>query len=166
MHPTAQALIGLLHLKPHPREGGFFAETYRSSQKSGNRSLATAIYYLLTPETFSALHRLPGDEIFHFYAGDPVEMVQLAPDGTGKKLLLGIDVHASMHPQVVVLGNTWQGCKLLSKGNFALLGTTMAPGFMYEDYEEGKMENLLKMYPEFSAEIRELTKSIESGTGF
>lgn len=159
MHPTAQVLIELLHLKPHPREGGFFAETYRSSQKLGSHSLATAIYYLLTSETYSALHRLPGDEIFHFYTGDPVEMVQLAPDGTGKKVLLGIEVQKSMHPQVVVPGNSWQGCRLLPGGHFALLGTTMAPGFAYEDYEEGVRKMLLKSYPAFSKEITGLTKS-------
>jgi hypothetical protein len=99
---TADQIIALLNLTPHPKEGGYFRETYRSSetvsektlprQYEGIRSFATAIYYLLTPETFSAIHRLQSDEIFHFYLGDPVEILQLWPDGTGRILVLGSDL--------------------------------------------------------------------------
>ncbi len=98
---TAEQIITLLKLKPHPKEGGYFIETYRSSEAipektlpnryRGMRPFGTAIYYLLTPETFSAMHRLNSDEIFHFYLGDPVEMLQLLPDGTGRTLILGSD---------------------------------------------------------------------------
>ena len=84
---TAEEIIAWLKLKPHPKEGGFFSETYRagetipanvlSSRYSGPRAFGTCIYYLLTPPTFSAMHRLQSDEVFHFYLGDPVEMLQL-----------------------------------------------------------------------------------------
>src|ERR1041385_8561277 len=87
---TAEEIIALLKLKPHPKEGGFFAETWRADEAippgvlpprySGPRAIGTCIYYLLTPTTFSAMHRLQSDEIFHFYLGDPVEMLQLWPD--------------------------------------------------------------------------------------
>jgi predicted cupin superfamily sugar epimerase len=131
----ADRLIELLGLEPHPEEGGFFRETYRSAGTfepdgpyRGPRPLATAIYYLLTAETYSALHRLPGDEVFHFYLGDPVEMLMLHPGGEAERILLGPEVPA-MRLQHVVPGGTWQGSRLVSGGRWALLGTTMAPGF-------------------------------------
>ena len=140
---TADEIIALLDLRPHPAEGGYFRETYRSGGESepgapfsGPRSWSTAIYYLLTPETFSSLHRLPGDEVFHFYLGDPVEMLELLPDGRERLTVLGPDV-PSMTLQHVVPGGTWQGSRLVAGGRWALLGTTMAPGFAYEDYETG-----------------------------
>lgn len=150
--PTAARLIELLGLAPHPEEGGFFRETYRSAGAfapgapfDGERSVSTAIYYLLTADTCSALHRLPGDEIFHFYLGDPVEMLMLHPDGGHEAVTLGADVR-TMSLQHVVPGNTWQGCRLRDGGEFALLGTTMAPGFDYGDYETGGTA-LLARYP-------------------
>src|SRR5205085_4867749 len=96
---TAEYLIRQLNLKPLPREGGYFAETYRSPVeipqnipgRPVSRNLGTAIYYLLTPDTFSSMHKLREDEVFHFYLGDPVEMLQLKPDGTGELLILGPD---------------------------------------------------------------------------
>jgi uncharacterized protein len=88
---TADEVVRMLNLQPHPIEGGFFRETYRSGgvlpssvlpNHGADRSLGTAIYYLLTPGTVSEMHKLPGDEIFHFYMGDPVVQLQLHPDGT------------------------------------------------------------------------------------
>ena len=90
---TADDVIRLLQLQPHPVEGGFFRETYRSAATlpasalpahRADRSVSTAIYYLLTPGHVSELHVLPGDEVFHFYLGGPVRMLQLWPDGSGK----------------------------------------------------------------------------------
>src|SRR5438876_1104235 len=96
---SAQELIDFLHLQPHPKEGGHFRETYRAGETIASAGLparygsarahGTAIYYLLTPGTFSALHRLQSDEIFHFYLGDPVRMLQLGPDGKGHSVVLG-----------------------------------------------------------------------------
>lgn len=162
---SADGIIRLLDLKPLTIEGGYFRETYRSPdlidlpRYRGPRSLGTAIYYLLTPETFSRVHRVPGEEIFHFYLGDPVEMLQLDPDGTGEIIVMGQDISAGMKPQHVVPGGWWQGARLRDGGKFALMGTTMAPGFEYEDYETPDSENLLKKYREFSELIRTLTPS-------
>src|SRR5437762_7833755 len=107
--PTADELIRHLGLTPHPKEGGFFRETYRSGESHGPRSVSTAIYYLLTPTTFSALHRLQSEEVFHFYLGDPIRMLQLDPDGTGRTIVLGPNVLAGQHVQLVVPRGTWQG---------------------------------------------------------
>ena len=165
---TADQIIGLLNLTPHPKEGGYFRETYRSSEMisektlpsryKGIRSFATAIYYLLTPETFSAVHRLQSDEIFHFYLGDPVEMLQLWPDGSGRVLTLGSDILNGMQLQVVVPRGVWQGARLHKNGSFALLGTTVSPGFELADYESGQRDELIKSYPKFREWIIALTK--------
>ena len=165
---TVEQLIALLRLKPHPEEGGYFVETYRSDEPipvetlparyRGARSFATAIYYLLTPASFSSMHRLQTDEIFHFYLGDPAEMLQLLPDGSGKVLRMGTDIEVGMRPQVVVPRGVWQGTRLLSGGRFALLGTTVSPGFDFSDYETGDRDLLTRSYPGFRDQILSLTK--------
>ncbi len=160
-------IISLLNLVPHPEEGGYFSETYRCSEHinndalpgyyDGDRCHSTAIYYLLTPDTFSAIHRLQSDEIFHFYLGDPVEMLQLAPDGSGKIVTLGSDIINGQSPQVLVEKNIWQGARLKKGGKFALLGCTVAPGFEFVDYEHGQKAQLLDQYPQFQELINSLT---------
>ncbi len=163
---SADEIAASLGLKPHP-EGGYYTETYRSGEKlrsglppryAGARALSTAIYYLLTPDTFSAIHRLKSDEVYHFYAGDAVEMLQLLPDGTGRVLRLGNDLNKGALPQVVVERGIWQGSRLASGGRFALLGTTVAPGFEFADYEAGVREELVRDYPEFKDLICHLTR--------
>src|SRR5262252_3937513 len=135
---TADDVIRLLQLTPLKLEGGFFRETYRSRWQvqpdclpagvKGPRSIATAIYYLITRESFSPLHRLPGSEIFHFYLGDSVVMLQLHADGKSAVVTLGHDLENGHQPQVVVRGGVWQGLRLREGGQWALLGTTMSPG--------------------------------------
>jgi len=150
---NAREVIELLGLEPHPKEGGYFRETYRSDGASdpgapfvGERSHSTAIYYLLTPETFSAMHRLPGDEVFHFYLGDPVEMLELHPDGSARTITLGNNPR-SMQLQHVVYGGVWQGTRLVEGGQWALMGCTVAPGFDYADYESGGAQ-LVEEWPD------------------
>ena len=166
---TATELRDLLGLVPLPGEGGFYVETYRATNSipsadlpsvyGEQRSYCTAIYYLLTPETVSAMHRLPGDEIYHFYLGDPVEMLQLSSAGTGKVVILGSDVRSGMRLQHVVPGGAWQGSKLKNGGKFALMGTTMAPGFEFADYAPGNRADLTRQFPAFAEMIRHLTHS-------
>lgn len=165
---NADQIISLFNLKPHPEEGGYFVETYRSLETipesalpgryKGVRNFGTAIYYLLTPATFSAIHRVQSDEIFHFYLGDPVEMLQLWPDGSGKVLILGSDILNGTQPQVIVPRGVWQGARLLKSGKFALLGTTVSPGFEFADYESGSRDELVKSYPLHREWIITLTK--------
>ncbi len=165
---TVDYLMAHLGLVPLPVEGGYFAETYRSSLRipreslpglyTAGRPIATAIYYLLTPDTFSALHRLSGDEIYHVYLGDPVDLLLLHPDGTGEVLTLGQDLEAGMRLQTVAPGGAWQGSRLRDGGHFALLGTTMAPGFAFEDFELGDREALRQDYPAFADWIVSLTR--------
>jgi len=165
---TAREIIAHYNLRPLPVEGGYFVETYRSAATiaqgalgpdyAGQRCFGSAIFYLLTPDTFSALHRLRGDEVFHFYLGDPVEMLQLRDDGTGEEIVIGNDIASGMKLQVVVPGNVWQGARLRSGGRFALMGTTMAPGFDFADYTAGAREALRQSHPTFAAMISALTR--------
>jgi predicted cupin superfamily sugar epimerase len=165
---TADKLKELLGLRPHPVEGGYFVESYRSEGKlpagllgpayPGGRLLSTAIFYLLTPETSSAMHKLPGDELFHFYLGDPVQMLQIAPSGSGQIIHLGQHLDAGMRLQHNVPGEHWQGSCLMAGGKFALLGTTMSPGFDYADYTTGERAQLCAQFPAHAEMITALTR--------
>ena len=155
-------------LKPLPEEGGFFVESYRSDEKlpgrylperySDDRCFGTAIYFLLTATAFSALHKLRSDEIYHFYLGDPVQALLLRQGGSGEVVTIGTDLYCGMRPQMLVPRCTWQGLRLRPGGQFALMGTTVAPGFEFSDFKLANRESLLKNYPSFSDMIRELTR--------
>jgi predicted cupin superfamily sugar epimerase len=167
---TAQQIIVRLRLVPLTIEGGYFRETYRAPLSipagalpaefsySGDRNVSTSIYYLLTPETFSAIHRVKSDEIFHFYAGDAVEMLQLWPDGSGRIVIISNDLVAGHEPQHSVPAGVWQGCRLKPGGAWALMGCTVAPGFDYADFELGDRRELTKVYPSHAETIASLTK--------
>jgi uncharacterized protein len=164
---TAPQIIERLQLRPLAIEGGLFRETYRSQLSipaesllkyyGGDRNVSTAIYYLLTPDTFSVVHRVKSDEIFHFYAGDPVEMLQLFPHSSGRVVTIHNDLANPCEPQVVVPAGVWQGCRLISGGHWALMGCTVAPGFDYADYEAGSRDELVSDYPHFADMITALT---------
>jgi uncharacterized protein len=165
---NAREIIDLLGLVPHPAEGGYFKETWRSSESAAAdalparygapRTFGTAIYYLLSPDTFSAMHRLQSDEVFHFYLGDAVEMLQLAPDGTGRVVAIGSDLERGERPQIVVPRGVWQGSRLREGGNVALLGATVSPGFEAADFEHGDRAELSARYPQFAGMIAALTR--------
>lgn len=159
---TTDDIKRLLRLEPHPVEGGFFRRTYSSAQKvelpRGPRSVGTAIYYLLEPGTFSEMHMLDSDEIFHFYLGDPVQMLQLYPDGRSALFTLGPDLFDGQHVQLVVPAGVWQGTRLIGNGKVALLGCTVTPGFDFADYRSGRYEELAARWPEHAQQIRSLTR--------
>lgn len=158
-------IISALELVPLPQEGGFFRETYRDSkllpcslsgpEYDAERSLTTAIYFLITRDNYSALHRVRGVEIFHHYAGDSVEMF-IADSGVAKVVRLGRDILAGERPQVVVPAGAWQGSRLVNDGLFALLGTTMAPGFDFNDFSIGDSHDLIEKFPEHRAMLSQL----------
>jgi hypothetical protein len=164
---TAHEIVAKLGLERLPAEGGYFVETYRAAGRipkevlpecyTNARAFSTAIYYLVTADTFSAMHRLCTDEVYHFYLGSPVEMLQIRPDGSSQIHRLGPDVLSGMEPQVVIPEGVWQGSRLVPGGEFALLGTTVAPGFDPADYEHGRREDLLKLCPDASDLIIALT---------
>ncbi|RKY04895.1 hypothetical protein DRP77_02595 [Candidatus Poribacteria bacterium] len=168
MDREVRELIELLQLRPHP-EGGFYRETYRSDliippdalpdRYRGPRCVCTAIYYLLTAGEVSALHRVASDEIWHFYAGDPLELLIL--EGKEARLArLGSDLLSGEVPQVLVPAGAWQGARVAEGGKWSLVGCTVAPGFEFEDFELAS-PSLADEFPEH----RELIRRFMRGGG-
>jgi predicted cupin superfamily sugar epimerase len=170
---TPEILIQHFNLKELPVEGGLYCQTYRSLETILSKDLppryqidkpfGTAIIYLYTndPDSFSAMHTLPTDEIYHFYMGDPVEFLQLYEDGKSERVILGHDILNGQLVQHIVPKECWQGSHLLPGGQWALIGTTMAPGFTFEDYLGGGINELVLKYPGEANLIRQLTRPVE-----
>ena len=160
---TAEEIKNLLRLEPHPIEGGSYRRTYTSSLTldlpRAVRPAGTAIYYLLEPGTFSEMHALDSDEIFHFYYGDPVEMLHLLPSGGSALLTLGSDLAAGHQVQVIVPAGVWQGTRLIGDGKVALLGCTVTPGFDFADYRNAPAAEIIAQWPDQADRIRALTRS-------
>jgi uncharacterized protein len=164
---TAQRWIDRLKLQPHP-EGGWYRQTYRAAltlprsalgDHSGDRAASTAIYFLLTDEQFSALHRLHSDEVWHFYAGTSLIVHVIAPDGEYQQLLLGSDPEAGEQFQAVVPAGCWFGSSLRHPNAYALVGCTVAPGFDFADFEMARRDQLTAQYPRHRTIIERLTRS-------
>jgi uncharacterized protein len=168
--PMIDYLIKRFNLKELPIEGGVYSRGYLSKESISKAVLpvryksdhpyGSGIYYLLTPDpnSFSAMHVLPTDEVYHFYLGDPVEMLQLFPDGSSKRIILGQDLEHGQEVQVVAPAGAWQGSHLFAGGSYALLGTTMAPGYINEDFTLGHRAELTAQYPSQAELIKTLTR--------
>jgi len=157
--PDAREWIERLGLQPHP-EGGYFRETYRSPVRVGGgdaRAVCTAIYYLLTGEDISALHRIRSDEMWHFYDGAPLRLHLLDADGP-RSLVLGRDVSAGQVPQALVPAGVWFGATVEDPVSFSLVGCTVAPGFEFEDFEVADRAVLLAAHPRHRDLIERLTR--------
>jgi predicted cupin superfamily sugar epimerase len=166
MMREVEKLVSQLALQPHP-EGGYYRETYRAAETvpasglpdryGGRRSFSTAIYYLLEAGQCSRLHRLKTDEIFHFYAGDPLIIVEIAPDGVLRETRLGADFTQEMVPQHVIGAGNWFGAVPAPESRYSLVGCTVAPGFDFADFEMAAGADLLKAYPHHTDWITRLT---------
>lgn len=164
--PTVDQLVKQFQLEPHP-EGGFFRETYRSSENiphgslpkrfSGERSHSTAIYFLIPKGKFSSLHRIHADEAWHFYLGGPMTLVQISPEGKVEKIVLGSDVLNGQKVQHVVPAGYWFGAYSNPGSEYSFVGCTVAPGFDFADFEMGERADLLKLFPNAKDAIEQLT---------
>ena len=140
LHPQAQYYIQYLQLLPHP-EGGYYAETHRSEMSfsfpgfTGERSLATSIYFLLAKGQQSALHRIQSDEIWYHHDGGSLEIIELAPDGTETITKLGKNLSQGETIQYVVKAGTWFGARPAPGTDFCLVGCQVSPGFDFSDFE-------------------------------
>lgn len=167
--PSAQQLIEHFKMEKIPQEGPWFTLTYRSdivlpqsalpSRYDGPRAAGNAIVALATREDFSALHRLKTDETWHYYGGDPLQMLILHPDGGGEIVVLGPDVIHGQKVQQVVPAGSWQGAiPLGNETAYTLFGDTLTPGFEYSDFEMGYRSELQLSHPAFTQEIVRLTR--------
>ena len=164
---SAQYWIGKLGLIAHP-EGGYYRETYRASlsiarevlpiEFTGPRLVSTAIYFLLEGYNFSAFHRLRSDELWHFYAGDPIVVHMIEENGSYSEVLLGSNPDAGEVLQAVVKAGCWFASRVRDPQSFALAGCTVAPGFDFEDFELGKRAALTRQYPQHGKLIEQLTR--------
>ncbi|WP_428668517.1 cupin domain-containing protein [Runella sp.] len=153
-------------MQTHP-EGGYFTETYRSaeiiskgalpSRFSGNRSFSTGIYFLLENHHFSALHRIQADEMWHFYAGGPLNVYVIHTEGSLEIIKLGPNPDNGEVFQAVVPAGTWFGSKPAADSAYSLVGCTVAPGFDFADFELAERADLLTTYPQHEEVVRLLT---------
>lgn len=171
---TIQDVTKMLKLEPHP-EGGFFAPTFTDENTVAyndmpSRSASTTIYFLLTPSSFSQIHRLDAAEGWHHYAGLPIEVVELHESGP-KVTRLGKDLARGERPQYIVKENTWFGSVMADteKGqddgdgtNWSLVGCTVAPAFEWSRFELGEREKLIKDFATSKAWIERLTPDSKS----
>jgi predicted cupin superfamily sugar epimerase len=155
-------------LQPHP-EGGFYGETYRAPAAvtpvaggaGATRAASTAIYFLITPGSVSRLHRIKSDEVWHFYLGGPMTVLELDPAGGGmRKTVLGQDVLAGQAVQHVVRAGTWFGSYPNDGSAFSFVGCTVAPGFEFEDFELASRQILTARFPAHAEEIARLTEGL------
>ena len=160
MDRSVAKLIEHYGFEPLPVEGTLFASTYRSVDDTpGGGPVGTAMIglYAHDPLSRSLFHRLPTDEIWHFYGGDPIRLVLLHPNGTSVDVWLGTDVSAGHHVQFVIPAGTWQAGELHPDGTYGLFGCTMAPGFTGTGFEAGTRAELLASHPDRAADIERLT---------
>jgi len=160
--------VKALDLSRHP-EGGYYRRTYESVEQfpraslparfSGDRPMATAVYYLLEGHDFSALHRIKSDEIWSFYAGSPLRLTVLEPGGSLNRLLLGSAPEAGQSFQHVVRSGCWFGAEVIEAGSYSLVGCVVAPGFAFEDFELADRARLIAAYPLHRAVIERLTRA-------
>jgi uncharacterized protein len=163
---SLQELVALYDLQPHP-EGGYFRETYRDKrviessalppQFGGNRNISTAIYFLLPAGKKSHLHRIKSDEVWHFYLGGPLTLVEIAPHGEVTKIVLGHEITNGHVLQHVVPAGSWFGAYPNAGSHFSFVGCTVAPGFDFADFEMGRREDLMKQFSHAHETIELLT---------
>jgi len=161
MNDAAQAIIAQLRLQPHP-EGGWYRETFRATLPGVGaagqpRAASTAIYFLLPAGAFSALHRVRSDEVWHHYAGDPVDLHLIDGRGVHEVVRLGSDLAGGEQPQVIVPADVWQAA--VPAGDlYALCGCTVAPGFDFADFEMPGRAALVALFPQHRALMERLTR--------
>ncbi len=161
-------------MQPIPHEGGWFSKTYESTQQTPlpqtlkssfgahtTRPLGSAILALISTKHFSALHRLKSHEIWHFYFGEPVEVLRLSPDGSSDLSILGPDFLNGQKPQICFPAGTWMGGRPVNDATeaYSLFGCTVTPGFDARDYEGGVRTNLQAHYPDRAELIQRLTRA-------
>jgi predicted cupin superfamily sugar epimerase len=168
---NARYWIDALRLKPHP-EGGFYRETYRStdilhpeglpSRYTGPRACSTAIYYLLEGQQVSAFHRLRSDEIWHYHDGSALTLQIISPKGDHAEVHLGLDHRLWQVPQAVIHAGYWFAAEVTDKGSYSLVGCTVAPGFEFSDFEIGERKELVALFPRHEKIISRLARHVQT----
>ena len=170
---TAGEIKAMLGLERHPT-CGFVAETYRSSLRippwalpgpyESGRPYASGLYFLVTPDAQTVMHRIRADQLYHHYLGDPLEVLLLYPNGDGAVVTVGSDLASGMRPQLLIPGGTFHTSRLAPEASYALLASTEWPGVEPPDVEHGNIDALAKAYPDFREKIYAFA-GVSSGSG-
>ena len=152
---NVKTIIEKLGLVPLEGEGGMYRCTYAGVSDSEGRAAYSAIYYLLTERSFSHMHKLDADEIYHYYMGDSIELLLLYPDGKAECRILGCNLAKGEVPQLLVPAGCWQGSRVVQGGTYSLVGTTMTPAYDDKKYVHGDCEQLCKLCPEMKEKIQQ-----------
>jgi predicted cupin superfamily sugar epimerase len=165
MNKKAKEYIQKLQLKSHP-EGGYYKEIFRAGELilpdhlpkryKSSRAFSTSIYFLLEGNQFSSFHRLKSDELWHFYDGSTLIIYTIDEKGELKKIKMGKDSNEGEYFQIQIKQSIWFGAELHDRSSFALIGCTVAPGFEFEDFELGKRDKLINLYPQHKNIIKKL----------
>lgn len=168
MNEKAKYYIEKLIMNKHP-EGGYYNEIYRAGEifeadvlpgrYSGSRVFSTSIYFLLSEKDVSTFHRLKSDELWHFYDGCAIKIYIIDEGGSLEGVTLGSNLDNGERLQAVIPKNSWFGAELTDKSSFALVGCTVAPGFDFADFELGKREELIELFPRHKELILKLTRA-------
>ena len=164
---NAEDFIKHYQLQKHP-EGGYFTETYRSSELlnqtylperfTGARNMYTSIYFLIESGNFSAFHRIKSDELWHFYYGSALEILEIDEQGKLITTSLGSDILKNETFQYCVKAGRWFASRVIQGGNFSFVGCNVSPGFDFADFEMAEREKLIAEFPHLKKEITELTR--------
>ena len=151
-----QDIINKMNLIAHPVEGGFFIRNYTAQAKAyfpnieEERAIASAIFYLFGKNSFSYPHYLKQDELWHFYSGNPVELLLLHNNGSSELITMGSDILSNQKPQVSILAGTIFCAKMVKNVEYSLIGATLSPAFEYGDYHEVDCSELLNKFPQYN----------------
>lgn len=152
---TVETIVETLGLVPLTEEGGMYRYLYAGMKDASGRETYSSIYYLLTENSFSHMHKLETDEVYHYYMGAGLEILLLYPDGSIKCQVLGTRLQEGEVPQFLVPAGVWQGSRVVRGGAYSLVGTTMGPAYSQEEYVHGDCQELCRMYPEAADKIKE-----------
>jgi predicted cupin superfamily sugar epimerase len=164
MRPTTKQVIEHFEMTTLPVESTFFVKTYRSktSRPDGTPDGSAIIaLYSDDPRSCSLFHRLKYEEVWHFYAGDPIRLVLLYPDKTSKEVILGLDFTNGELIQFTVPENVWQAGEIVKGGEWGLFGCTMSPGFTGEIFEGGYYSDLINDFADRAEDIKRLAVPAE-----
>ena len=167
MKQDIKTIVENLNMAPHP-EGGFYKETYRSTDTipqgvlgdefTGDRNYCTGIYFLLTSLNFSAFHRIKQDEMWHYYTGSSLYVHVIDPNGNYHRQTLGINFENGELPQYVVPAGSWFASSVKDEDSFSLVGCTVAPGFDFDDFELANRKSLIEIFPDHKELISQYTR--------
>ncbi len=167
--PTADEVRALLKLEPNAT-CGFVRITYVSSQSiaagalpapfADGRPMGSALYFMVTPSAPVRLHRIRNDQLYHYYLGDPLEVLLLRGDGTTERVIVGPDLRAGERVQLFIPGNTFHTARLMGRRRWFLGASTEWPGVVPADVELGNVDELAAKYPAVAADLRAIADSV------